>query len=61
MKRLDKAVVMQDHQSSDGDDDHVLGSALVRLHRIANVLPPASVVNIVEVVAGIVGARAGRL
>jgi hypothetical protein len=39
----------------------VLGSAIAELHRIASVLPPASVASIVDVVCDVVGARSGRL
>ena len=50
---------MSDEEPSNEAD--ALGAALTKLHRVANVLPPASVANIVGVVADIVGARAGRL
>jgi Stage II sporulation protein E (SpoIIE) len=42
-------------------DDAVLGRALIKLYEVANILPPASVAKIVDVVCEIVGARAGRL
>lgn len=48
-------------QESIDEADAVLGSALRKLHQIANVLPPASIGSIVEVVCDVVGARAGRL
>ena len=45
-----------------GDEaDAVLGDALGRLYRIANVLPPESIATIVDVVGDIVGARSGTL
>ena len=50
---------MSVEESSDEGDG--LGSALTKLHRVANLLPPASMGNIVDVVAGIVGARSARL
>jgi hypothetical protein len=41
--------------------DAVLGRALIKLYEVANLLPPASVAKVVDVVCEIVGARAGRL
>jgi Stage II sporulation protein E (SpoIIE) len=43
------------------DADATLGRALIELYRVANILPPASVAKIVDVVCEMVGARAGRL
>ena len=48
-------------QESTAQDVALLGAAIAELYRVANVLPPASVANIVDVVAEIVGARSGRL
>lgn len=44
-----------------GEADATLGLALARLYEVANVLPPASIAKIVEIVCEIVGARSGRL
>ena len=46
---------------STDEADAAVGSALQKLHRIANVLPPASVASIVDVVCDVLGARSGRL
>jgi hypothetical protein len=46
---------------STDEADAALGSALKKLHEIANVLPPASVASIVDVVCEVLGARSGRL
>ena len=43
------------------DADAELGRALIKLHEVANILPPASIAMIVDVVCEIVGAQAGRL
>ena len=43
------------------DADGALGRALIKLYEVANILPPASVAKMVDVVCEIVDARAGRL
>ena len=42
------------------ETDAVLGRALAKLYHVANILPPASVAKIVEVVCDVVGASSGR-
>lgn len=39
----------------------MLGRALIKLNEVANILPPASIAKVVDVVCEVVGARAGRL
>ena len=51
---------MSAHHSTD-EHHTVIGAAFAELYRIANVIPPASVANIVDIVAGLVGANAARL
>lgn len=51
---------MSAHHSPD-EHDAVIGAAFAELYRVANVIPPASIADIVEIVARLVGASAARL
>jgi hypothetical protein len=48
-------------EDTDEGTDAALGRALTEMYRIAHVVPPASVVDVVQVACDLVGARSGRL